>query len=103
MGLGLHPLYLSDFFQEQDQQVMVVNFYPPYPLPELTIGIQKHSDTGLVTILWQDSTSGLEISKDGNWIPVKPIEDAFVINMGDQMEVSCTQYTSQVCLYTGCK
>jgi len=91
---------LSDFFHERDQQVLLVNYYPPCPQPELTMGIQKHSDIGLVTVLWQDSTSGLEILKDGDWIPVKPVEDAFVINMGDQMEVSCSQDYFKLVEYT---
>jgi hypothetical protein len=30
---------------------------------------------------------GLQIKKDGLWIPVKPLPNAFIINLGDMLEV----------------
>ncbi|MCI01235.1 protein SRG1-like [Trifolium medium] len=30
---------------------------------------------------------GLQIRKDGMWIPIKPLKDAFIINIGDMLEI----------------
>ncbi|CBI30794.3 unnamed protein product, partial [Vitis vinifera] len=54
----------------------------------MTIGLTPHSDAGALTILLQlDDTDGLQIRKEGRWIPVKPLPNAFVINVGDIMEI----------------
>lgn len=46
-----------------------------------------HSDYGSLTILLpQAGSRGLEImNHDGEWIPVPPVPDAFIINIGDLM------------------
>ena len=46
-----------------------------------------HSDYGSLTILLpQSGSQGLEIlTREGDWLGVPPIEDAFVINIGDLM------------------
>ncbi|XP_057419088.1 oxoglutarate-dependent flavonoid 7-O-demethylase 1-like [Lotus japonicus] len=64
------------------------NYYPPCPQPELVIGIKPHSDLGGLTILLQaNEVEGLQIKKDGQWIPIKPLPNAFIINIGDMLEV----------------
>jgi isopenicillin N synthase-like dioxygenase len=35
-------------------------------------------------------TPGLEVLKDGAWVPISPTKDALVINIGDQMQVCQT-------------
>lgn len=55
--------------------------------PEKKIyGIRPHSDWGLVTILYTD-TDGLEININGNWIPIPALQDHFIVNIGDMMEI----------------
>jgi len=73
----------SDGFQS-----MRMNYYPPCPEPNKTIGLAPHSDADALTILYQlNETEGLQIRKDGRWVPVKPLPNAFVVNVGDIMEV----------------
>jgi len=69
---------------------MAVNFYPPCPEPELTYGLPAHTDPNALTILLQDlSVAGLQVLlKDGKWVAVNPHPDAFVINIGDQLQVN---------------
>lgn len=65
-----------------------MNYYPPCPQPELVIGLTNHSDASGITILLQvNEMEGLQIRKDGRWIPVKPLPNAFVVNIGDVLEV----------------
>ena len=69
-------------------QPMRMNYYPPCPQPELAIGLSSHSDAVGITILLQiNEMEGLQIRKDGAWVPIKPLPDAFVVNVGDIMEV----------------
>lgn len=69
-------------------QSMRMNLYPRCPRPEIAMGFSPHSDADALTILLQLSDSdGLEIRKDGVWIPVTPLPNAFVVNVGDIMEV----------------
>ncbi|XP_061367074.1 oxoglutarate-dependent flavonoid 7-O-demethylase 1-like [Gastrolobium bilobum] len=67
---------------------MRINYYPPCPQPELVMGLNPHSDAGGLTILLQaNEVEGLQIKKDGLWIPIKPLPNAFIINIGDLMEI----------------
>ncbi|KAK6133562.1 hypothetical protein DH2020_032691 [Rehmannia glutinosa] len=61
-------------------QSMRMNCYPPCPQPDIAIGFTPHSDADALTILFQlNETEGLQIRKDGKWVPVKPLHNAFVI------------------------
>ncbi|KAM0029984.1 putative flavanone 3-dioxygenase [Helianthus debilis subsp. tardiflorus] len=68
-------------------QVMALNYYPPCPQPDLTYGLPGHTDGYVLTLLLQDEVSGLQLLKDGQWVAVDPVPNAFVINIGDQIQV----------------
>ncbi|RZC86593.1 hypothetical protein C5167_029944 [Papaver somniferum] len=73
---------------EDGTQMMNVNYYPPCPRPELVIGVTSHSDySGLTIILQLNEVEGLQIRKEETWISVKPLPDAFIVNVGDVLEV----------------
>ncbi|XP_010541508.1 PREDICTED: protein DOWNY MILDEW RESISTANCE 6 [Tarenaya hassleriana] len=85
-SLGLEKEYVKKVLGEQGQH-MALNYYPPCPDPELTYGLPAHTDPNALTILLQDTTvSGLQILIDGKWFSVNPHPDAFVINIGDQLQ-----------------
>ncbi|KAK0579694.1 hypothetical protein LWI29_029845 [Acer saccharum] len=72
----------------EGRQTMSFNYYPPCPQPEQVIGIAPHSDASGITILLEvNDVQGLQIKKDGMWIPVKPLPNAFIINIGDTLEI----------------
>ncbi|KAK2642693.1 hypothetical protein Ddye_024456 [Dipteronia dyeriana] len=78
---------MKDLFEE-GMQSMRMNYYPPCPQPELVIGLNPHSDSvGLTILLQLNEMEGLQIRKDGMWVPVKPLPDAFIINIGDILEI----------------
>ncbi|CAL9044550.1 unnamed protein product [Musa banksii] len=71
----------------EQEQHMAVNYYPKCPEPELTYGLQAHTDPNALTVLLQDpNVAGLQVLKDGKWIAVNPQPDALVINIGDQLQ-----------------
>ncbi|KAK1423666.1 hypothetical protein QVD17_18973 [Tagetes erecta] len=77
-------------------QAIRMNYYPPCPQPEQVIGFTPHADGSGITFLLQvDQVEGLQIKKDGIWIPVIPRPDAFVVNIGDVIQiVSNGEYNS---------
>ncbi|KAK1354694.1 ACC oxidase [Heracleum sosnowskyi] len=52
------------------------------------MGSSQHSGTSSITILLQDDgVDGLQINHNGGWVPVKPIPNSLVVNIGDVMEI----------------
>ncbi|XP_031132285.1 protein SRG1-like [Ipomoea triloba] len=85
--LGIKAEEMRMLFEE-GMQSMRMNYYPPCPHPELVMGLSPHSDPGGLTILLQaNETKGLEIKKYGVWIPIVPIPNAFIVNVGDSVEI----------------
>ncbi|XP_011625834.1 protein DMR6-LIKE OXYGENASE 1-like [Amborella trichopoda] len=85
-GLGLDSGYLNEKFGKHNQ-IQLINYYPPCPDPNLTLGLPGHSDPNGITVLLQDEVGGLQVLKDGKWIIVKPEKNAFVVNIADQLQV----------------
>ncbi|KAI7738554.1 hypothetical protein M8C21_015832, partial [Ambrosia artemisiifolia] len=78
---------MIDVFEDGMQSVRMT-YYPPCPQPDLVIGLTPHSDAAGITILLQvNEVEGLEVKKDGVWIPVNFLPDAFVVNIGDILEI----------------
>ncbi|KAL5095762.1 hypothetical protein RYX36_000089 [Vicia faba] len=85
-GLGLNPGYFSGDLSENP--IILSHHYPPCPELGLTFGASKHKDPNTLTILFQESNiTALHVMKDGAWIPVEPIPNAFVINMGFMLQI----------------
>ncbi|XP_068335934.1 jasmonate-induced oxygenase 1 [Pyrus communis] len=86
-SLGLETRRMEEAVGEFWQNI-TISYYPPCPQPELTLGLQSHSDFGAITLLVQDEVGGLEVLKDGDWVPVKPLGgDAIVVLLADQTEI----------------
>ncbi|KAK7399887.1 hypothetical protein VNO78_11081 [Psophocarpus tetragonolobus] len=86
-ALKVDPMEMTEIF-EPGIQAMRRNYYPPCPQPELVMGLNPHSDGGGLTILLQaNEVEGLQIKIDGQWIPVKPLSNAFIINIGDVLQM----------------
>ncbi|CAK7333135.1 unnamed protein product [Dovyalis caffra] len=82
----------ADFFEEMfgvAVQAIRMNYYPTCARPDLVLGLSPHSDGSALTVLQQGrgSSVGLQILKDNKWVPLQPIPNAFVINIGDTLEV----------------
>lgn len=89
LSLSIPADRLSDCFKDHTSFVRI-NYYPPCPFPDLALGVGPHKDSGALTVLAQDDVGGLEVKRktDGAWILVKPIPDAYIINVGDVIQVS---------------
>ena len=89
LNLGLKEDFLQNAFGgENIGACLRVNFYPKCPKPELTLGLSSHSDPGGMTLLLpDDEVLGLQVRKRHDWITVKPARHAFIVNIGDQIQV----------------
>ncbi|KZV49046.1 leucoanthocyanidin dioxygenase-like [Dorcoceras hygrometricum] len=85
-SLGLPSASIKDGIGEFYQNI-TVSYYPPCPQPELTLGLQSHSDIGAITLIIQDDVGGLEILKNGEWIPMNPLPHAIIVILADQTEI----------------
>ncbi|KAL3500435.1 hypothetical protein ACH5RR_039528 [Cinchona calisaya] len=69
------------------EDILQLNSFPACPHPESTFGLAPHTDSMLLTILHQ-SDKGLQIFRDGfGWATVPPIPGAFVVNLGNIMDI----------------
>ncbi|KAL7589677.1 hyoscyamine 6-dioxygenase [Lactuca sativa] len=84
-GLGLGPTYFGDGLT--GVQLFSANHYPPCPNPNLALGLPKHCDANLITFLLQDDISGLQLYRNGEWLGIEPIPNAFVVILGHQAQV----------------
>lgn len=63
------------------------NYYPQCPQPEFVLGLPPHADASALAILQQGSP-GLEVLKNGFWIPVPPCSKrSLVVNVGDVIQM----------------
>ena len=86
-GLGITPGYFCGGLSENPS--LVVHHYPPCPDPSLTLGLAKHRDPSILTILLQEKhVHGLQVLKDEEWFGVEPISHAFVVNIGLLLQVN---------------
>ncbi|KAJ7946017.1 2-oxoglutarate and Fe(II)-dependent oxygenase superfamily protein [Quillaja saponaria] len=88
LSLGLPAKRFHEFFIDQTSFIRL-NHYPPCPSPHLALGVGRHKDAGILTILAQDDVGGLEVKRksDGEWVLVKPTPDSYIINVGDIIQV----------------
>jgi isopenicillin N synthase-like dioxygenase len=49
-------------------------------------GVGEHTDYGLLTMLRQDATAGLQVRGRKGWIDAPPVAGSFVCNIGDMLE-----------------
>ncbi|GLU22153.1 hypothetical protein SLE2022_382490 [Rubroshorea leprosula] len=78
---------LKGDFKEGSAAVQL-NHYPACPDPDRAMGLAPHTDSTLLTILYQNNTSGLQVHKEGTgWVTVPPVPGGLVVNLGDLLHI----------------
>jgi isopenicillin N synthase-like dioxygenase len=98
LSLGLEASYFADRYTRDPLTLFRIFNYPGDPATpndEPRWGVGEHTDYGLLTILKQDDTGGLQVKSDDAWIAAPPIPDAFLCNIGDMLDrMTAGQYRS---------
>ncbi|CAO2826579.1 unnamed protein product [Amaranthus hypochondriacus] len=86
-GLGLEEKYFENDLSKE--QLLTINHYPKCPDPSVTIGLPKHKDPTILNILQVApiEVPGLQFLKDGQWFGIDTSPNAFLIFIGNQLEV----------------
>ncbi|KAJ1296735.1 hypothetical protein BS78_01G325100 [Paspalum vaginatum] len=88
LGVSQEALLVAFFGGGDERQTMGIHHYPPCRRPDTVIGMTPHTDAfGLTLLLHLDDKPGLQIRRDGRWFPVRPLPGAFVVNVGDALDV----------------
>lgn len=87
IGKTLNSGDMTQYFDKVHTSFLRLNYYPKGPKD--TMAVHEHTDAGALTILYQDQkVTSLQVrTQDGNWVDVPPVENAYVINIGDMMQV----------------
>jgi isopenicillin N synthase-like dioxygenase len=88
-SLGLPGAWFAERYTADPTVLFRIFRYPPIPEeaggdPLWSVG--EHSDYGLLTILLQDDTGGLQVKTRAGWIDAPPLPGSFVCNLGDMLD-----------------
>uniref|UniRef100_A0ACD5TT94 Uncharacterized protein n=1 Tax=Avena sativa TaxID=4498 RepID=A0ACD5TT94_AVESA len=88
-GMGLPPGFFRKYTADSDSSfhfLAAVHYFPATE-EDGSVGLNKHEDGKALTFVLQDTVGGLEVLKDGEWVPIEPIDGTIIINIGDLIQV----------------
>lgn len=89
LSLDLEESYFADRYTSEPLILFRIFNYPPTPASpegESILGVGEHTDYGLLTVLRQDMSGGLEVKIKSRWVAAPPIPNSFVCNIGDMLD-----------------
>jgi isopenicillin N synthase-like dioxygenase len=87
LSLGLDAGYFATGYTADPTILFRIFSYPPEPPGGAgSWGVGEHTDYGLLTLLAQDDSGGLQVATPGGWIDAPPIPGTFVCNLGDMLD-----------------
>ncbi|MFJ4623243.1 isopenicillin N synthase family dioxygenase [Streptomyces sp. NPDC088812] len=92
-ALGQEEAYFDQWFDDEAAVHVKIVHYPPRPAEDAGQGVGAHKDYGYLALLQQDEVGGLQVQReDGGWIDAVPVPDAFVVNIGEMLEIATQGY-----------
>lgn len=98
VDLDVEKSIFADTFRNHSS-FLRLNYYPvgngqDFANDSRVLGVSRHTDAGMLTLLLQDDVSALEVysgskedNNDGVWITVDPVVDAVTVNTGDMLQI----------------
>jgi isopenicillin N synthase-like dioxygenase len=92
-SIGARPDFYDDAFAGHPHLRLKLVRYPGVAPDGDGQGVGTHKDYGFITLLLQDSVGGLQVARaDGSFLDVPPMSGAFVVNLGELLEVATDGY-----------
>jgi isopenicillin N synthase-like dioxygenase len=88
LSLGLEEDYFAERYTAEPLTLFRIFNYPPDPAPEREKGwgVGEHTDYGVLTILKQDDSGGLQLKSQSRWLEAPPLPGSFICNLGDMLD-----------------
>jgi isopenicillin N synthase-like dioxygenase len=86
LSLGLDARYFADGYTADPTILFRIFSYPASPPDDQGWGVGEHTDYGLLTLLAQDDSGGLQVAAPEGWIDAPPIPGTLVCNIGDMLD-----------------
>ncbi len=88
LSLGLDRLYFNTHYTYDPLTLFRVFHYPPVSQDNAAAqwGVGEHTDYGVLTILKQDDSGGLQVKSKSGWIDAPPVSGSFICNIGDMLD-----------------
>ncbi|AWI29678.1 isopenicillin N synthase family dioxygenase [Streptomyces tirandamycinicus] len=92
-AIGAPPDFYDDVFGDRAHLHLKLVRYPGSAGDGAGQGVGAHKDYGFLTLLHQDRIGGLQVQReDGLFHDVPPLPGAFVVNLGELLEVATNGY-----------
>lgn len=93
LSLGADEHVFDGAFAREPFTLIKIVRYPGKSDPTPRQGVGAHKDSGVLTLLFvEPGKGGLQVEKDGAWIDAPPLDGAFVVNIGELLEVATDGY-----------
>jgi isopenicillin N synthase-like dioxygenase len=86
LSLGLDAGYFAAGYTADPTILLRIFHYPPSPPGSGDWGVGEHTDYGLLTLLAQDDSGGLQVAAPEGWVDAPPLPGSFVCNIGDMLD-----------------
>ena len=86
LSLDLDPQYFRTHYTSDPTILFRIFHYPSDAPNSEQWGVGEHTDYGLLTLLAQDNTGGLQVKSPTGWIEAPPIPGTLVCNIGDMLD-----------------
>lgn len=88
-ALGQPVNVFEPLYQQAPNQHIKIIRYPGRDATGSDQGVGAHKDSEFLSFLLQDDVGGLQVEReDGQWIDATPLEGAFVVNIGELLELA---------------
>ncbi len=92
-ALGQDDAYFDTWFDAESHNHLKVIRYPGRGDEPSDQGVGAHKDYGFLALLLQDDLGGLQVEAlDGTWLDAVPVPGAFVVNIGEMLEIATHGY-----------
>jgi isopenicillin N synthase-like dioxygenase len=92
VSLGQSENVFEPIYRDEPHTLVKLIRYPGRESTGEHQGVGAHKDASLLSLLLQDQVGGLQVQHADGWIDATPIPGAFVVNIGELLEMASNGY-----------